>query len=80
MITSKKVNTRTDRALFERRKIIMDSLTNIMASLTQIARLPIARTASTYLATAIESLDAAVLQLANENANEPAPDELKMDA
>lgn len=74
--TTTRVNTRAERREAERRQAIADLLVKEMAALSRLARICPPYVAS-YLATAIESLDAAILKL---SADMPPADEVEIDA
>lgn len=74
---TKRVNTNTERREQERRQAIADLLVQEMAALARLARICPPYVAS-YLATAIESLDAAILKLSSDMP--PADDSPEMDA
>lgn len=69
--------TRTEQREQERRQAIANLLVQEMTSLARLARIcPPA--VATYLATAIESLDAAILKISADV--QPADDKVEMDA
>lgn len=74
---TKQVNTNTERREQERRQVIADLLVKEMAALSRLARICPPYVAS-YLATAIESLDAAILELSSDMP--PADNSPEMDA
>lgn len=74
---TQRVDTNTERREQERRQSIADLLVQEMAALSRIARICPPYVAS-YLVTAIESLDAAILKLSADMP--PADDAPEMDA